>query len=271
MKDKYLTTPYGSLCYWIENGNTKTILFLHGGGGSSSAWNMIRPYLDTTTDKKIYVDLRGHGKSFRPENWRAYRLEEHANDTLILMNRLHIKKCTIIGHCLGSMVAATIAAYHPERVERLILINPGVNRKTPFFNHFTQFAYNILNACVEFLKIKPIPPPKNRVDYSKFRNSHDFSLSRLWMDLKFIGLRSAVSQTMAFFDWNYEKIYRKINVPTCIIGGVHDSIFNRSVTEKIKNFIIGAKLSFVDSNHISVVTGSKEVAEKIQSFLGQHL
>lgn len=267
MKDRYLAVSHGLLCYWAEKGGKKTILFLHGGGGSSSAWDIIRPYLTTVADEKIYVDLRGHGKSLRPENWRSYRLEEHADDILLLINKLNIKKCIVVGHCLGSMVAATFATQHPKRVEKLILINPGVNRKTLFFNRLTQSVYSILNACIEFLKIRPIPPPQNRVDYSKFRNSHDFSFARLWTDLRCMGLRAAISQSVAFFDWNYENVYTRIKVPTFIIGGIRDIIFNRSVIEKIKHFISKAELSFIDSNHISVITNPKKVAEKIELFL----
>lgn len=267
MKDRYLATPYGLLCYRIEKGSERTVLFLHGGGGSSSAWDIIRPYLNTIPNEKLFLDLRGHGKSFRPDNWREYNLEEHAKDIFALINKLNIKRCIVVGHCLGSMVATTFATQHPERVEKLILINPGINRGTIFFNRFIQLTYSALNACTELLEIKSISPSKHRVDYTQFRNSHDFSPKRLWTDLYHTGLRTAISQSKAFFHWNYEKVYKSIITPTCIIGGTHDIIFNRFVLEKIMHLIPESQLTFINSGHISVITHPKEVAEKIKLFL----
>ncbi len=263
MEEKIITAE-GSLCYQIEKGRGTPLIFLHGGGGSLSAWSLIKPYFHTIRKTKIYIDLRGHGKSFRPDNWQEYSLEKHAEDILALISKLKLKKCIVIGHCLGSMVAATFAAKYPERVEKLILINPGVNRGTVLFNRFTHCLYTIIYRCVELLKIRPILPPQNRVNYIKFKKSHDLSLRRLWTDLRYIGLRTAISQSKAFFHWNYERVYRAIKTPTCVIGSINDTIFSRSTTEKVKNSIQRAKLFMINSNHLSVINNPEEVVKKMR-------
>lgn len=267
MEEKRIITAEGSLCYQIEKGTGTPLILLHGGGGSLSVWNLVRPYLNTIRETKIYLDLRGHGKSFRPDNWQEYSLEKHAEDILALINKLKLKKCIVIGHCLGSMVAATFVTKYPERVEKLILINPGVNRGTVLFNRLTQYLYTIMYRCVELLKIRSILPPQNRVDYTKFINSHDLSLRRLWTDLRYMGLRTAISQSKAFFHWDYEKVYKAIKTPTFIIGGGCDTIFNPQITEKVKNYIPGAKLTTINSNHLSVINNPEEVVKKIRLFL----
>ncbi|MBI3366438.1 alpha/beta hydrolase [Candidatus Roizmanbacteria bacterium] len=266
MEEKIITTAIGNLHFQIEKGKDKAMVFLHGGGGSSSAWNLMQPYLNKIKNTKIYIDLRGHGESLRPDTWQEYSLEKHTEDILALINKLKLKSCIIIGHCLGSMVAATFATRYPERVEKLILINPGINRGTVLFNRFTKYIYTAIYRCIEFLNIKSITPPQDRVDYTKFKKTHDLSLQRLLTDLRHMGLRTALSQSVAFFHWDYERVYKAIKTPTFIIGGKYDTIFNCSTTERIKYYIPGAKLTIINTNHISIMTSPKEVMQQIESF-----
>ncbi len=267
MEEKTIITAEGGfLSYQIEKGLGVPLIFLHGGGGSLSAWNLIRPYLHAIKGPKIYLDLRGHGKSFRPKNWQECSLEKHAEDIVALINGLRLKQCIIIGHCLGSMVAATFASKCPEKVEKLILINPGVNKETLFFNRFTKYVYTIMYTCIRFLNIRPIKRPQYRINYAKFQNSHDLSLRRLWVDLSYMGLRTALCQCTAFFNWDFERIYKEIKIPTYIIGSKNDILFGHLITMRIQNYIPGARLFMIDSNHISIVTHPKEVMKQMKSF-----
>lgn len=255
------------ISYQLKKGKDKTLLFLHGGGGSISGWQFTQPYFDKTDYTRVYMDLRGHGLSFRPKSWRDYCLEKHAQDVLAVINRLEIRKIVLIGHCLGAMVAATFASLYPKRLEKLILINPGLNKNCLFFNPLTYFLFLISYGFVKILNLKPEIKNKGRVDYTPFKGSHDLSPARLGQDLRHTGLVAAISCGLAFFNWPSRETYKNIKVPALIIGGKKDVIFGLPITYSIKRLINNAKLKIIDTNHISIINNPKEVVREILVFL----
>jgi lipase len=68
------------------------------------------------------VDLRGHGDSGREPPWNA---DTHVSDLLETAEGLGFERATWIGHSFGGRMIAALAARAPERVERLVLLDPG--------------------------------------------------------------------------------------------------------------------------------------------------
>jgi len=68
----------------------------------------------------IAFDLRGHGGSPWEPPWN---LEQHVADVL---EAAPDARCTWLGHSFGGRVAYEAAAAAPERVERLVLLDPAI-------------------------------------------------------------------------------------------------------------------------------------------------
>ena len=68
----------------------------------------------------IALDLRGHGGSPWEPPWN---LEQHVADVLEAAPR---ERCAWLGHSFGGRVAYEAAAAAPERVERLVLLDPAI-------------------------------------------------------------------------------------------------------------------------------------------------
>jgi len=73
----------------------------------------------------IRFDLRGHGGSVGEAN-EPYAVDDLAADALAVLDALDVPRARVLGSSLGGMVAATLAARAPERVERLILAATSV-------------------------------------------------------------------------------------------------------------------------------------------------
>jgi lipase len=71
----------------------------------------------------LSVDLRGHGRSGAEPPWR---LETHVGDLLETAAAAGIERAAWIGHSFGGRLVAELAAAHPERVERLVLLDPAI-------------------------------------------------------------------------------------------------------------------------------------------------
>ena len=71
----------------------------------------------------IAPDLRGHGRSTWMPPWNAARL---AADIAELLDDESIERAPVLGHSYGGLVATLLAAAHPDRVERVCLLDPAI-------------------------------------------------------------------------------------------------------------------------------------------------
>ncbi len=95
------------------------MILLHGLLGSSRNW------LSTGRDlakhhQVMALDARNHGKSpHAPE----MTYDAMVADTLAWMDEQNLAKATIVGHSMGGKTAMLLACRHPERVERLVVVD----------------------------------------------------------------------------------------------------------------------------------------------------
>jgi long-chain acyl-CoA synthetase len=71
----------------------------------------------------LALDLRGRGLSDQPE--QGYTLADHAADLLGLLDQLGIASAVLGGHSFGGLLTVFMAAHHPERVARAIILDAG--------------------------------------------------------------------------------------------------------------------------------------------------
>lgn len=112
----------GVRLHYVEQGHPAghPVLMLHGYTDSSYSFSRVLPLLDPRY-RALALDLRGHGDSERPA--AGYALSDFAADVVAFMDELELESATLVGHCMGSLVAQRVALVAPERVERLALIS----------------------------------------------------------------------------------------------------------------------------------------------------
>jgi len=119
---KYVTLPNGQLLAYIDTGNRRgqPVVLIHGYSDSARDWVLLLPYLPKR-DRLILVDIRGHGKSGKPEC--CYSRFDFAYDLKLLLDKLKIERADIVGHSLGSIITQTLAEIWPDRINRVVLIS----------------------------------------------------------------------------------------------------------------------------------------------------
>lgn len=88
-------------------------------GSDLRMWDPQVPPLVAAGFRVIRYDHRGHGKSPAPDG--PYTLEELASDLLALLDRLALRRVSLVGLSLGGMVGMWLAEHAPERLDRLVL------------------------------------------------------------------------------------------------------------------------------------------------------
>lgn len=117
-----VSLPTGVRLRYAEQGDPAghPVILLHGYTDSSFSFSPVLPLLDESY--RVYaLDQRGHGDSDRPAG--GYALRDFAADVLAFMDELGMESATLVGHCMGSLVAQRVALVAPQRVARLALVS----------------------------------------------------------------------------------------------------------------------------------------------------
>jgi len=103
----------------------RPVLCLHGVSARGNRFRRLAREIPGL--RLVAPDLRGHGGSGREPPWDV---DTHAADVLETADSLGLGRCDLLGFSFGGRIAATVAATAPERVERLVLLDPAL-RVTP--------------------------------------------------------------------------------------------------------------------------------------------
>ena len=104
---------------WLEIGSGPAVVFLHGLGGSRTAWE---PQLRGLSDgwRCVAWDMPGYGVS-RPFSGQM-TWEKAAAAVIELLGLLGVSSAHLVGMSLGGMVALNTALLHRDHVRSLILL-----------------------------------------------------------------------------------------------------------------------------------------------------
>ncbi|AOK12801.1 MULTISPECIES: alpha/beta fold hydrolase [Burkholderia] len=113
-------TANGIRQHYLDAGNGPVVVLLHGFPETSFAWRHQMPVL-ARTYRVIAPDLRGYGETDKPAS--GYDKRNMARDIVGLLDRLGIDKVALVGHDRGARVATRLVKDHPERVDRLVVMD----------------------------------------------------------------------------------------------------------------------------------------------------
>jgi len=130
---KFLTVDEHRIHY-VERGRGPALLLLHGLGKSSFDWEeSVLPIL-ARRRRVVALDFFGARLSERSDSF-AYGWDLWADQAIAALDALGISQADVAGHSLGGTVAVVLAAKHPERVRRLVLV--GSAQSVPW--HFLSW------------------------------------------------------------------------------------------------------------------------------------
>ena len=111
---------FGQKINYVETGAGPHVILLHGLADDWSVWEQTIPALKS----KYHVwaiDQIGFGQSDKP--FINYRVAVFVEFLHAFCKKAGIEKATLVGNSLGGWVAAAYAHAHPDRVEKLVLVN----------------------------------------------------------------------------------------------------------------------------------------------------
>ena len=267
---KSVALPDGMTLAYIDTGNPSgpPVVLIHGYTDSARDWVPMLPYLSKQF-RLILVDIRGHGKSSKPEC--CYARLDFAYDIKLLLDALSIRRADVVGHSLGSIIAQTFAEYWPERTDRVVLIS-STGGRPPGSTAPPQFDF-----AAEIRKLKePIEPDSpfmiawwdspTPVDPDFIRRQRLDSAAiplKVWLAV----LDEALPSATAYAD--LQSTLPRLKAPTLLIWGSKDPIMEEPVRKTLEVALPGAKVKIFEGlGHNPFWENPPAVARVINAFLG---
>lgn len=124
MNSEFIDTNGIRLHYLDHGGDGPVLVMTHGLTANAHSFDglakAVAPHL-----RLIAVDMRGRGLSDKPDT--GYTMEDHAADILGLLDHLELDQAFIGGHSFGGLLTFHIAAHHPERVGRCVVMDAPID------------------------------------------------------------------------------------------------------------------------------------------------
>lgn len=154
------TTTYikvnGVEIYCTIQGDGEPLILLHGGLGNTEYWGGQIAALSAKY-KVINIASRGHGRSSRDE--QAYSLKLMASDVLAVMDKLSIKKASILGWSDGANIGLEIAINNPGRLDKLFAFGGNFDPSgvKPTVQSDSVFGAYVARAAADYGRLSRTP------------------------------------------------------------------------------------------------------------------
>ncbi|MEO6728915.1 MAG: alpha/beta hydrolase [Candidatus Dojkabacteria bacterium] len=241
------------------------VILIHGFGGSTFSWRKTIPSLQENKYYIVALDLKGFGLSQKglDLDYSHGSQTQTVND---LMEYLNIKDASIVGHSMGANISIMLAMDHPEKVNKLILVDAAINKPNSNFTSqlspaisvfpFEQYARQIFTRYLTTDRLKDIlksayndPELVNDEDVKGY--SQAFKMKN-WQD-SLIGItRDNAKNALS-------KGLDQIGKPVKIIWGLQDPWINIEDGKKINVDIKGSVMDVVeDAGHLPMEEKANE-------------
>ena len=257
---KFATVNGIKICY-EEAGEGKPIFLIHG---LTSDRQSMKPMAGLLPEgyKAIAYDTRGHGESDKPS---SYTLADHGPDLFGLMDALGYEKAVVIGHSMGSYIAAAAATQHPERIEKLILVATKTNGATSSVQRILgKLGMDVATATPEQMiaaiasaTFAPMTP-----------KSLIMEIMKLSAQAKQLSQEEKAAEAMSLNGFDLRPEYHKITTPTLVISGEFDGLNPPEWGEEAANLIPGAQYVLMKNvGHVMHMENPQEFTAIVREFL----
>ncbi len=112
----------GVKIHYVTAGQGPLVVLIHGFPDYWYTWRAQLPEL-AKHFQVVAVDQRGYNLSDQPDGAENYTLDKLVADIDAVVRHFKAERATIVGHDWGGAVARNYAMRHPERTERLVILN----------------------------------------------------------------------------------------------------------------------------------------------------
>lgn len=226
------------------------VVLLHGWGGSVYMYRHAFDILPRRGFRTIAVDLRGFGLSSRPARRGSYRLAEYLGDLTGLVDLLELERPAIVGQSMGGGLTLRFALSAPDRVSRIVLINPSGLVSLRFLPIVRMMPRAVVAALGRHLVPRwAVGFTLRHIAYGNPRVVSERDVDEYWSLTQLPGYAVAARDVLSEFDWRPVSNGQAngLAVPALVILGTSDRLIAN--TERAARRLRGARVRSLAGGH----------------------
>ncbi|MFL5823696.1 MAG: haloalkane dehalogenase [Solirubrobacteraceae bacterium] len=110
----------------LDEGQGPPVVFFHGEPTWSFLWRKVIPPVRDAGYRCVAPDLPGFGRSDKPTDFNWYSYDSHVDAVAPLLEELDLRDATVVVHDWGGPVGLRLAVEHPDRINRLVILDTGL-------------------------------------------------------------------------------------------------------------------------------------------------
>lgn len=277
--------------YRERTGGEQTLILIHGNMMSSKHWDLLIDELDE--EYTIYApDLRGFGISSYHKKFTS--IKDFSDDLGQFVDRLSLKKFSLLGWSTGGAVAMQFAITNPQLVEKIILLASVSTRGYPFFATNEKGLLDVNNRLETYEDIQADSRTKMMQHFYDTKKREE--LKKVWNQLIYTGKRPDNEKFHEYIDdmltqRNLAEVYDALNkfnisaehngmfagtdeaklikTPVLNLYGENDLVVTRRMTDEItadlKDCVEAVKLKAC--GHSPIIDDLPQLTRAIEMFL----
>lgn len=221
-------------------GEGEPVILVHGLSGSARWW--ARNVGELARRHRVYtVELPGFGWLRRGA--RRFSLTDAPDWLAAWMRELRLEGATLVGHSMGALICARVAAERPEYVGRLVLVAPaGFGSERSFIGHVLPLLAAVRGAPLAFIRV-------------------------LVADAVRAGPASLLHAARALVRHDFVEPLRDVRAPTLLVWGERDPLTSPALGELLQALLPQSRLVVLPGAHVPMFERPEAFNRALLEFL----
>jgi pimeloyl-ACP methyl ester carboxylesterase len=262
---------YGRKVWVLENGSGAPLLYLHGFADVHSVKESWMPFHEQLAKRSRVIAPAHPGCAQSDENKDADAIEDVVFHYLEVLDALKLTTFDLAGSCVGGWIAAELAARHPEKIRKLVLIGAtGLFVQGALIGDVFMMAQPERGASYAGLRellFAAADQPQGLALFPDGMGDIEEELRRYQM----LRLGSRIGfKPPYFYNHSLKNRLHRITAPALVIWGENDRMVPRAHGEAYAKLLPNAKLAVIPgAGHSAHVEKPDEAAQLVADFLAQ--
>ena len=262
---------YGRKVAVLENGGGTPLLYLHGFADVHSVKDGWMPFHERLAQRARVIAPAHPGCAQSDENKDVDAIEDVVFHYLEVLDALELTQFDLVGSCVGGWIAAELAARHPEKIRKLVLIGAAglfvegaligdvfMMAQPERGSSYAGLRQLLFAGADQPLALQLFPDGMGDIEEELRR----YQMLRLGSRIGF--------KPPYFYNYSLRNRLQRITSPALVIWGEKDNMVPRAHGETYAKLIPNAKLTLISgAGHSVHVEKPEETAKLVSDFLAQ--
>ncbi len=238
----------------LVKGDGQPLLFLHGVGNQGSSWFEVAPAF-AGSHRVVVPDLPGHGES-APATGDLPMATIVSGAERLLLEVTADRKAIVVGNSMGAWIATLLALKHPDRVERIVLVNGGALPGDPGAPSLLPQTREQAAQLMALLRDPAAPPLPDWLLDDLVRRAPTGPTARLTRDLPGLVANLLIGRL------------GEVKTPADLLWGASDQLMKVAYAERMSAQLPAARLTLLERcGHIPQLECAPAVVAALQALL----